>query len=114
MSDDYDDAADRELAMWPGVTIERTITSGGHRRLLLTYRGGSRVVIYSQSGSDTYGPANHVGDVRRELRMLGAKRNKPASKAPTERRNKAPPRAPKIAAPVAQPRDPWAALRGGQ
>ena len=70
----YDDLADRELSAWPGVQWERD-ESGKHLALRLTYAGESRKVHYPFTPSDKWrGPLNHVQDIRRVLRELGARR----------------------------------------
>ena len=71
----YEDAAERELAAWPDVQAEWLPARGKHPVLRLTYAGASRKVPYPGSPSDTgRGPLNHVQDVRRTLRALGATR----------------------------------------
>lgn len=68
----YDEAADRELARWPGVVvIDRATMPSGHRRLVLEYRGKRRFVVYPGTPRDNKrGPRNHVQDIRRVLRQI--------------------------------------------
>ena len=70
----YDELADRELSAWPGVQWERG-EGGKHLALRLTYAGESRKVHYPLTPSDKgRGPLNHINDIRRILRELGARR----------------------------------------
>lgn len=115
---DHDDAADAELARWPGVTWTRTLR-GKHYALVLEYGGVSRFVIYPATGSDRRGPLNCVRDIRAACRDLGAKRTErlkssaPHRAGAARRKGQAPER---FALPPRDPtrldRDPWEALKG--
>jgi hypothetical protein len=70
---EYVEFGDRELAHWPGVEAVRR-PSRRHLRLTLTFGGASRFVIAPMTGSDVKGPLNHVRDIRRTLREMGAVR----------------------------------------
>ena len=63
----------RELIAWPGVTW-RAVYAGKHIKLHLTYEGRTRFVVRSRTLSDARGVRNHVGDIKRTLRLLGATR----------------------------------------
>lgn len=70
----HEDYADDELRRWPGVSWGRRHRSK-HMALVLTYQGVTRFVTYPLTSSDSArGPQNHVGDIRRTLRELGATR----------------------------------------
>ena len=67
----YDEAADRELARWPGVVVvDRATMPSGHRRLVLEYRGKRRFVVYPGSPSDQRAVHRHLQDIRRVLRQI--------------------------------------------
>lgn len=65
------EAAKRELALWEGVTFT-VETSRKHTRVVLFYGGRSRFVVRSSTLSDHRGIRNHIGDLKRTLRLLGA------------------------------------------
>lgn len=70
----HEQAADREIAKWPGVTFTRTKTSN-HARLKLFFNGQDGFVIYPCTAGDNYrGVLNHVGDIKFVLRAIGAVR----------------------------------------
>lgn len=112
---DFERATARELAEWPGVSwaFERLAK---HRAARITFAGESRVVVYPTTASDHRALANHIADLRRQCRDLGAERRRvmaaerkrvrrprvepERSIKPTERLSGASPA-----------RDPWAALR---
>lgn len=72
----YEHAAQRELAAWPDVQAEWLPARGKHPALRLTYAGASRRVVYPGTPGETFrGLLNHVHDVRRALRDLGAVRH---------------------------------------
>lgn len=81
-------ATARELEEWPGVT-EEWQSGAKHMRLLMTYAGRRITVITSASPSDNArGLQNHIAEVRRSLRQIGATRTE-QPKSTTERvRNK--------------------------
>lgn len=67
------EAALRELREWPGVTA--VVEPGRkHVRVILHYDGRSRFVVRSSTLSDHRGVRNHVGDIKRTLRLMGAER----------------------------------------
>ena len=73
----YDDAADSELAHWPGVRWQRLAQGRKALVLAVTYAGATRKVTYPITPSDSRtGALNHVQDLRRTLRALGAPRQK--------------------------------------
>lgn len=65
----------RELIAWPGVTW-RAEYAGKHVKLFLSFDGRTRFVVRSKTLSDHRGIRNHVGDIKRTLRLLGAERNR--------------------------------------
>ena len=69
----HEEYADEELARWPGVQATREFTKR-HKRLVLTFRGQSRVVTYPSSSSDWRGPMKHACDIKRTLAAMGAER----------------------------------------
>ena len=73
MAREIEQAAVAELALWPGVTW-RCETAGKHVKVHLTYAGRTRFVTRSRTLSDYRGVRNHVGDIKRTLRLLGAER----------------------------------------
>jgi hypothetical protein len=71
----YDEAADAELAHWSGVTWERLAQGRKALSLVVSYRGVTRKVHYPITPSDSRtGALNHVQDLRRTLRDMGARR----------------------------------------
>lgn len=72
----YELPADREIASWPGVAVlARAVMPSGHRRLIVEFRGRRRFIAYP--GTPTGNPRaikNHIQDIRRVLRELGAER----------------------------------------
>lgn len=73
----YHDAAEREIACWPGVTFRFEHARGkGHPRIVLGFNGRERFVTFPGTPSDSVrGPANFVTDLRKALRALGAVRS---------------------------------------
>lgn len=92
----------RELEEWPGATLTQE-NSGKHGRVVLHYKGESRIVVVSNTPSDARVIKNHISLVRRELRGLGAVRRRVAVSGISRERNK-PVRVamPSLAAPVRQ------------
>lgn len=88
----YDAAVEAELAQWPGVQYRREVR-GKHNALVLQVGSLSRFVVYPSSPSDSRrGQQNHLGDVRRTLAALGARRvMEPKAQAPRRARNTAAP-----------------------
>lgn len=70
---EVEQAAIAELLMWRGVTW-RAEHGGKHIKLHLTFEGRTRFVVRSKTLSDRRGVRNHVGDIKRMLRLLGANR----------------------------------------
>lgn len=67
---------EREVEEWPGAAVSFT-TSKRHNVAVLSYQGNDRRVVFAATPSDSArGLANHIGQVRRELRGLGALRQK--------------------------------------
>lgn len=67
-------ATERELADWPGSTMQVEQDGGKHGRITLHYGGQSRLIIIAKSPSDVRAVPNHIAIVRRELRGMGAER----------------------------------------
>jgi hypothetical protein len=71
----YDEYREAELKNWPGVSVSEVRRGSKADRVYLAYNGKSRFVSFPHSPSDSRtGPRNHVQDVRRVLRELGAQR----------------------------------------
>lgn len=82
---EYDEAVERELRSWPGVSYEIT-ASAKHRRVVVSYRGQARPVSMPSTPSDSrYGVRNFLGDLRRVLRDLGAVREQQERSARREK-----------------------------
>lgn len=74
--DDYAITTEREVAEWPGVSVSFNNTKR-HRVAVLAYRGRTRRVVFAATPSDSArGLLNHIGELRKELRGLGASRRK--------------------------------------
>lgn len=70
---EYEQAADAEIARWPGVIIMgREIAK--HAVLILGFEDKTRKVFYPASPSDAKGSRNHAQDIRRVLLGMGAQR----------------------------------------
>lgn len=69
----YDDAADREVARFPGACVVERDPTGRKRRLVVEFEGKKRCVFYPHTpGDKARGPARHACDVRRVRQELGA------------------------------------------
>ena len=68
----YDAVADAEIAKHPTAQIVRRETNGQGCVLWLRVGDATRPVFYPKTPSDRKGPLNHVRDIRRVLRALGA------------------------------------------
>lgn len=79
-------ATERELADWPGVTMTQEPDGGKHSRVILHYKGQSRLVIVAKTPSDVRALPNHLALVRRELRALGAEKARVIVGKPKEER----------------------------
>lgn len=109
---EYDYAAERELARWPGAALRREALAK-HARLVLTFQGQTRCVVYPRTGSDWRGPMNHVGDIRKVLLEMGATRlPDPRSAQPKRQRNHTQPHRVYLGEKAVKDpsRDPWAIL----
>lgn len=73
MNKELRNATTRELESWPGVTMTED-EGGKHGKLTLHYKGESRLVVVSNTPSDSRALPNHIALVRREIRALGAER----------------------------------------
>lgn len=109
--DAFTHATERELDHWPEVH-HRFEFSKKHRRVVISFNGRERFVIFPTSTSDAVrGPLGHVTNLRVELRALGARRVERTPLSERRTRNVAPPRP--IETPcITDPRpDGWVALR---
>jgi hypothetical protein len=79
---------DAEVAQWPGAAILRREKTKRHQRLVLGYNGSERFVIYPLTPSDWRGELNHLQDVRKTLRDMGAKRLAPRKAKVHRNRNR--------------------------
>lgn len=70
---EVEQAAVYELLLWPGVTWRHEY-AGKHIKVHLSFGGRSRFVTRSRTLSDYRGVRNHVGDIKRTLRLMGAQR----------------------------------------
>ena len=61
----------REIADWPDVSISQE-NAGKHGRIILHYKGESRIVVVANTPGDVRAIKNHIAIVRRELRGMGA------------------------------------------
>ena len=104
-------ATERELEHWPEVH-HRFEFSKKHRRVVISWNGRERFVIFPTSASDNIrGPLSHVTNLRVELRALGARRVERTPLTERRKRNVAAPR-PTPTPEITDPRpDGWAQLR---
>lgn len=77
------DAIEKELAMWPGVTVEFA-DGTKHPKAKLIFDGKRIFQPFSGTPSDSYAIVKALADVRRALRDLGAERTKPEPSAEDE------------------------------
>lgn len=63
-----------ELANWPGVDYYFDKSSRKHFKIVLTFNGASRFMVYSCSASDHRAFMNQMADLRRICRSIGAER----------------------------------------
>jgi hypothetical protein len=86
---DYTVSTEREVGEWPGVTVSFDTTKR-HCVAVLGYRGATRRVVFAATPSDSArGLQNHIGQIRKELKGLGASRRKQTPSPHRERqRNK--------------------------
>lgn len=66
-------ATERELEDWPGVTFSEE-QGKNHTKVILAYKGQTRLVVASSTPSDVRAIPNHLTILRREIRALGAER----------------------------------------
>lgn len=68
------DVTSREMAHWQGVaySVDRT---GKHTRIELTYAEQKRIVVRSNTPTCGRAEKNHVADLRRACREMGAERH---------------------------------------
>lgn len=71
MNKHYFAETEREIAAWPDTSITQE-NGGKHGRILLHYKGESRIVVVANTPSDARAIKNHIATVRRELRGMGA------------------------------------------
>lgn len=64
---------ERECAAWPDASCEPEEGSK-HGRIILRYKGESRMIVVSNTPSDARAIKNHLALVKRELRGMGASR----------------------------------------
>lgn len=84
---DYEDAIEREVAEWPGVTVE-FVAGAKHPKAKFTYEGKMLSHGYASTpGDSSFGVHQMLGDMRRVMRKLGATRTKPE---PTKDEDEAP------------------------
>jgi hypothetical protein len=76
---DLEDALRKEVESWPGVTVEFVdATKGGHPKAKYQFGGMVLSRPYASTPSDSaHGLHQMLGDHRRVLKQLGAKRDKP-------------------------------------
>lgn len=85
---DYEQAIEREVAEWPGVTVTFE-EAGKHPRAVMTFGEASRFTPFPGTPSDSArGLDVKISEVRRMLREMGAVRNeRPKSTRPPSERN---------------------------
>ena len=66
-------ALDAELLHWPGAKAE-VERAGKHEKVHLFFADARRFVTRSTTSGDHRGIQNHLSDVRRALKQLGAER----------------------------------------
>ena len=79
MSKELIAATKQELESWPDTSMEEC-PQGKHRKLILSYKGQTSLVVLANTPSDRRALANHIAVVRRELRGMGATKHQPAPK----------------------------------
>ncbi|SLK04029.1 hypothetical protein [Novosphingobium mathurense] len=76
----------REVSEWPDATMTQE-QGGKHPRIVLHYKGESRMVVVANTPSDVRALKNHIATVRRELRGMGATKHKPVASNMNRERN---------------------------
>lgn len=93
MNKQYLAETQREVEGWLGVTVSAD-TGGKHDRITLHLGSESRFVVAPSTPSDVRGIKNHIAEVRRTLRAMGAVRivaqPKPVAPAPAPTIHKEP------------------------
>ena len=79
MSKELIAATKQELESWPDTSMAEDV-QGKHRKLILSYKDQSRLVVISCTPGDRRALANHISVVRRELRGMGASKHQPVPK----------------------------------
>lgn len=88
---ELEDAIEKEVAHWPGVTVEFT-NGGKHPKAKFWFDGNMLARPYPGTPSDSaFGLHNCLGDMRRVMKQLGATRDKPE---PSQEEDEAPYRKP--------------------
>lgn len=100
----------RELEMWPDTSLTQE-NSGKHGRIVLHYKGESRIVIVANTPSDTRAIKNHMAIVRKELRGMGAVKTPTPASTNTREKNK-PVRIDMPTTPAPVPPAPFEKLKG--
>lgn len=94
---ELEDAIRKEVEQWPGVTVEFS-DGAKHPKVKLWYLGQMLARPYAGTPSDSsFGLHNCLGDMRRVMKQLGAKRSKPE---PSKDEDEAPYRKPNNGAAV--------------
>lgn len=83
-----EERVDAEIAEWPGACVLRREKTAKHQRVVLSFKGSERFVVYPLTPSDTRGELNHIQNVRQTLRDMGAVRNERRKAKSHRRRNK--------------------------
>ena len=76
----------REVSKWSDATMTQE-QGGKHPRIILHYKGDSRMVVVASTPSDVRALKNHLATVRRELRGMGATKHKPVASNLNRERN---------------------------
>lgn len=73
MNKHYLAETERECLAWPDASCAPE-DGGKHGRIILRYKGESRIIVVSNTPSDARAIKNHLALVKRELRGMGASR----------------------------------------
>jgi len=84
---EYTDRLERELARH-NITTYRFAKRRKHNSVIIEHLGRSHTVVFSSTGSDVFGPARAVSDLRHTLGLLG--RAEPIKSASLGKKNKHP------------------------
>lgn len=101
---DYLEAAEAEIAHWPGVAFRHEHPRGkGHPRIVVAFGSRERFVTFPGTPSDSLrGVRNHIADLRKALREMGAERREVETVAATVRPPKRRPPKRRFALPLIQ------------